>query len=550
LPALPAGFAELLAKTIDDITKDAEDRIKTHLAAHSMADAGWIAQGFDHADDMCPFCGQEIQGLPLLAAYQSVFSESYRELRGAVAAMKTAVGQAFGETALAKLETLAEQHKGGIEFWSKYCQVDAVAIAYPGSIHGAIKALGAAALELIERKSREPLEDIPADDPFLDAVGVYQSEQTKVYVLNQAIRLANELISTKKTESGVTDVEAATAELAHLKATKIRYGTMVAELCKEYIRLTGEKAELEKFKNTVRRELDTYTESVVKPYQNRINELLDGFNTGFMIDETKHSYAGGVATSSYQLVINQTAVEIGGGNTPNHVPSFKNTLSAGDRATLALAFFLADLERDKSASRKTVVFDDPFNSQDAFRRRQTIHEIMKIARQCAQVLVLSHDATFLKQIWDKSPASERAALTLADHGQMGSKIAECDLEKACQGRTATDMDDLQSYVTSGAGAHIDIIRKMRTVLETYMRSFYPRCCDDRDWLGDIVRKIREGGAEHPAAHMYDQLNQINDYTAQYHHGENVADGTPDFIDANELRGFARRTLRMVNALQA
>ena len=65
------------------------------------------------------------------------------------------------------------------------------------------------------------------------------------------------------------------------------------------------------------------------------------------------------------------------------------------------------------------MFDDPFNSQDAFRRRQTVHEIAKVARSSAQVIVLSHDATFLKQVWDKVPAADRVALTLADHRTTG-----------------------------------------------------------------------------------------------------------------------------------
>jgi hypothetical protein len=46
------------------------------------------------------------------------------------------------------------------------------------------------------------------------------------------------------------------------------------------------------------------------------------------------------------------------------------------------------------------------------------------------------------------------------------------------------------------------------------------------------------------------LDQINAYTSQYHHGEDVGDTTPDQIDPNELTGFARRTLRLANALQA
>ena len=257
-----------------------------------------------------------------------------------------------------------------------------------------------------------------------------------------------------------------------------------------------------------------------------------------------------MATSSYQLVINQVLVDVGTGEVAIARPSFKNTLSAGDRSTLALAFFLASIEHDANLASKVVIFDDPFNSQDAFRRTQTIHEIIKLSGGCRQVILLSHDANFLKLLWDKCAPSERASIQIADHGQIGSKITEINLDIACRGRTATDIDDLQAYVTNGAGQHIDIIRKMRTVLETYMHTTYPSSFNDRDWLGEIVGKIRNIGAAHPAHALYDRLNAINDYTAQYHHGENVTDTVPDQIDSTELRGFARQTLRIANALQA
>ena len=216
-----------------------------------------------------------------------------------------------------------------------------------------------------------------------------------------------------------------------------------------------------------------------------------------------------------------------------------------------MAFFLAHVERDQALGDKTVVFDDPFSSQDAFRRRQTVHEIAKVARSCAQVIVLSHDTTFLKQVWDKAPAAERVALTLADHRAQGSKIMPVDLGRACQGLTATDIDDLQTYVTSGAGTLVDLIRKMRGVLETHCWITYPASFrSGQDWLGEIVRKIRDGGDQHPAGDLHEELDQINDYIRQYYHGEDVADATPDLIDPTELTGYVQRTLRLVNALQA
>jgi hypothetical protein len=217
---------------------------------------------------------------------------------------------------------------------------------------------------------------------------------------------------------------------------------------------------------------------------------------------------------------------------------------------LALAFFLAHLERDPAKAEKTVVLDDPFTSQDAFRRRQTVHEIKKAGAECAQVIVLSHDVTFLKQVWEKAPASERTALLINDARSLGSKILPMDIDRACQGRVASEIDDLMTYETSGAGKPLDLIKKMRVVLETHCRATYMAYFEPTDWLGDIVRKIREGGDDHPAKTLYDELDQINDYTTSYHHGEDVADVTPEDIDPDELTGFVRRTLKIVNALQA
>jgi hypothetical protein len=167
------------------------------------------------------------------------------------------------------------------------------------------------------------------------------------------------------------------------------------------------------------------------------------------------------------------------------------------------------------------------------------------------VIVLSHDATFLKQVWDKAPAAERVALAIADHHAQGSKIMPVNLERACDGRTAADIDDLQTYVTSGAGTPRDLIRKLRGVLETHCHITYSAFFQaGQDWLGDIVRKIREGGDQHPARDLYDELDQINGYTSPYHHGEDVTDAMPDQIDQTELADYVRRTLRIVNALQA
>ena len=454
VPTLSAGFAGLLARTIDDIAQDAETSLAEHLAAHGMeADGGnWIAKGLNHADrGTCPFCGQDIQGLPLISAYRAIFSDRYNALRDDITALRAEIAEQFGDGALGGLNIRVEQNKGATEFWGRYCTFDPATLAFPDGIPEAIRTLAQAALTLLDRKARSPLEALPPDEAFTTAVDAYEAAQARAQEIAEATRAVNVLIAAKKEEAGAVHVQTAEAELARRKAIKVRHADPVVGLCADHVRITGEKQRIDDRKVDVRAQLDQHTNNVIRLYERRINHYLEAFNAGFRITETRHAYPGGTAASSYQLVINNTAIDLGDGRTPPDRPSFKNTLSSGDRTTLAFAFFIAQLEQDQALADKIVVFDDPFNSQDAFRRRQTVHEIAKVARCSAQVIVMSHDATFLKQVWDKAPAAERVALTLADHRTQGSKIMPVDLERACQGRTATDIDDLQTYMTSGAG---------------------------------------------------------------------------------------------------
>lgn len=551
LPA-PPDLDALLARTIDGIAPDAEVRIAAHLRAHPVPGGEqWLADGTAHAADACPFCSQDVRGVALVEAFRAVFGEGYRALKAEVTVQETAVNSAFGPAAVANIERQLEANDGAATYWRQYCDFDPAAVAAPGGIAEALREVQSAASALLAGKARAPLEAVARDQALTDALRQYRDVAARVDALNRSIRLVNAMIMQKKADTAGGDIPTLEARLARSRAVKKRHEDATAADCAEYVRLNAEKNAAEAAKADVRTRLEQHTRDVVRPYQNRINTLLDSFNAGFQITETRHNYAGGVATSSYQLVINGMPINIGDRGTPLHQPSFKNTLSAGDRSTLALAFFLAHLERDPRRAQMVVVFDDPFQSQDAFRRRQTVHEIKKCGMECAQVIVLSHDATFLKQLWDKAPSADRVALQISDARAQGSKLHQVDLDAATQGRVASEIDHLQSYLSTGTGHHlVDVIKKMRVVLETYCKTTYQTSFQPGDWLGDIVRKIRDGGDAHPAAALYDELDQINDYTAEYHHGQDADAVTDDQIDGTELTGFVKRTLKVVNALQA
>jgi len=110
-----------------------------------------------------------------------------------------------------------------------------------------------------------------------------------------------------------------------------------------------------------------------------------------------------------------------------------------------------------------------------------------------------------------------------------------------------ELDDLLMFRKTGAGELRDIIKKMRVVLETYFRSMYSGCFGPQDNLGAILTAIRTGGDDHPAAACYQDLDQINDYSANYHHGEDAQGRDEPPLDKGELGGFVDRALTLVNA---
>jgi wobble nucleotide-excising tRNase len=400
---------------------------------------------------------------------------------------------------------------------------------------------------VLDRKAAALLQPL-SDTPELTAALEQQTMiAASIADYNSACTVPNLAIQTVKAAASGGDFNAAEAKLLRLEAIKRRHDPASKTLCDRYRQLDTEKRDLERRKGEVRDHLEAHTGRVIGPYETRINNYLDLFNAGFKIVRTQHGYPGGVATSTYQS-INDTPVDLGDSRTPIERPSFKNTLSGGDRATLALAFFLAHLEREPDLAERIVIFDDPFTSQDAFRRHQTIYEIMRAANSCAQIVGLSHDATFLKQLWQKCPTDQRTAMQIIYHPTTGSKLSVFDLDNACRGRARAELDDLLAFRATGAGNLREIIKKLRVVLETFFRSNFPNSFLAEDNLGAILHKIRACGAGHPAHSHYETLERINDYTANYHHGEDASGAAEPVLDPTELMGYVNTTLRIVNAL--
>lgn len=549
--AVPDGILGILETDIDALGDAAEKTMAKHFARHGMEQRGqaWVGEGLSYvADDTCPLCGRgDFEGLPLIQAYRGLFSEKYQELRGRVVELSGPnLDETFGSSARTVISQRFETNSVLLSFWKTHCAFESTPESVSPIIE-AVRAIGDRLQLHVDRKLGAVSEPAINDQDRKDIEALVLVANEAVDIANAEIKAINSVIEAKKASIGDTDLAAETAALATKKLRRERHGETGAKLCKRLAGLKAEKKAFETEKKAVRQSLEDHTTSVITPYENRINFFLRRFQAGFSIAKTDHSYTGGVATSSYQLKINDVEIGVGDAKTPVTEPSFKNTLSGGDKSTLALAFFLAHLEKEDRLEERIVVFDDPFNSQDAFRRNQTIVQIMQAAKYCGQLIVLSHDIGFVEDIWAKFPADERAAAQIDYHRSEGSKIRELDVKNACRGRTTQERDALLNFMASGTGDPVDLIKKMRVVCESYFRFAYPGFFDEGDNCGAILQKIRDGGDEHPAHAKYDDLDEINDYSSQYHHGENARKPDEQAIDRTELEGYVERALILVNA---
>src|SRR5690606_18079003 len=102
--------------------------------------------------------------------------------------------------------------------------------------------------------------------------------------------------------------------------------------------------------------------------------------------------------TDYRLVVRRQEIKLGSSSDFSSGHNFATTLSEADKRTLALAFFVARIEAEPSLSSKIVILDDPVSSMDRNRRHQTIRRIATLATSCKQLIVLSHDAYFLRDL--------------------------------------------------------------------------------------------------------------------------------------------------------
>ncbi|MBS1814665.1 MAG: AAA family ATPase [Acidobacteria bacterium] len=510
----------------------------------------WIATGMsfvsETGQDDCPFCEQPLSTSPVIESYRGYFSEEYARLKAEIAELLRLLERQHGGDARAAFERSVRVAQERKQFWQEFISTpefgfDTVAVA--NTWRTAYDQLRT----LVEQKQAAPLEPVTLPEDLRGSIRDHVTNARMSHDLDPQITEANAQIALVRERLGTTDGRAIETNLARLRATRSRHSQAMTPLCDEYIAAKAAKETAENERDAAKAALDQYRNTVFPGYQTAINLYLGRLNAGFRVDRVVSTDTRGGPTCNYSLVVNNTQVPVAG-NAQNHGPSFRTALSAGDRNTLALAFFFAALDQNPNLAQSVVVIDDPLSSLDDHRILATTQELRRLGQRAAQLVVLSHNKPFLCRLWEGMDRQIRTALKIERDGA-GSTLSVWSVDAD----SITEHDRrhvlLTEYLVHGPrGNEREVARSLRPHLEAYLRVTCPEHFPPGTMLGPFhgLCQARYGLVNQILDRpQIDELHDIKEFANRYHH-ENPAWETEIINDA-ELAGFVNRTLAFTRA---
>ncbi len=549
LPTMDVEEAtSLLAKDVGHLAEKAAQRVHEHLSKLS-GDNGlvWLRQGtVFETDGNCPFCGQTLEANELVAAYGTYFSDAYSNLEEEVLEFVSEFRSLFSKEKLADCHEIIRQNESLSAFWNEHVDAE-----YPELSSKFIaekwNAFAEGVVETMMAKQGNPANSFDNDDRYLSGLAAFDELREHVGGYCENVEKANEVIGIKKQEIESADTSAIEQELARLRLTKLRFSADMIRLCDEYREMSEKKRELDAEKQEAKTALQHY-HAIFEQYEAATNRYLQKFAAGFKVDKVSSSYKGGTPKFEYALCINEQSYPLVD-TKDKGIQCFKNTLSSGDKSTLALAFFLSRLEHDPDVDQKTIVFDDPLSSLDGHRKMRTLQEINRVVERAQQVIVLSHDPLFLSSLWRRAHPDSRQKLRIFRSEDV-SDLREWEMEKDLRSKYHRNYFTLLAYLEEGlSGDALPIAQCIRPLLEGNLRFRFPNDFKERTMFGQMIREIKDASPDSPLCGLQGQLadlDAVNEYSSQFHHDDATA-GAVGAIPEPELRAYVEQAFKLVHS---
>jgi len=541
----------ILRRTLPELQGEAAARVRGHLRQLGRGGEAWVAEGVSRVaisnegndDDVCPFCAQTLAGSPLIRHYEVYFSDVYNGLKSAITRIGQSIAAEHSGEVQAAFERSVRISVQSREFWREFMDISEIDLDTAAVLRNWTAARDAV-LTTLRAKAAAPLEGMTLPADAIAAVELFERDMEAVAALSQRLIVSNSQIATIKERVSAANILALAGDVTRLWAVKARHSPPINDACSAYIAESESKSKTEQLRSSARIALDKYRSTIFPHYEHLVNQYLRRFNAGFRLGSVGSVNTRAGSSANYNVVINEIPV----GLSSKDGPSFRTTLSAGDRNTLALAFFFASLEQDPSMLNKIVVIDDPMTSLDEHRSLTTVQEVRGLIGRVEQVLVLSHSKPFLCAMWGGTDRRTRSALRINRSGA-GSTLTSWDVHQDCITEHDRRHALVTDYICAATPAHErNVAQALRPILEAYMRVAYPIEFPPGAMLGQFIRLARQRIGQQEelmTATDIDELERLLTYVNRFQHDSNPAWQTASINDL-ELTGFSERILRFTS----
>lgn len=543
-----------IEKSIDSISAEYLHKVQVHKNSLSMdgKSEDWIKQGFENIkDSTCPFCLRPFdKTVEIIEAYKQYFSDEYLNLINALSKIYVQITEYNLESYLLTVENQISKNNTSLEFWKSYIseipKLESI-IDHLSELDVALNSVKSVILD----KTKNPI--------IKKEISALTSFQSKIEDINKIIELYNKAISDfnlkiiavkSKNQPNLIKLE---NELNQLNAIKKRNNAEIVKLCDEYLKYDKGVKDLSSKKDQKQILLDSYSATIFTKYTAGINRYLKSFAPYLQIVDLQGSYVGSSKEPfvRYGLTIDGNEIKFEENSTQ---PTFKYSLSEGDKNALALSFFLTKLEVDANIQDKILVFDDPVSSFDFNRKAITINKLSELGKNAKQLFILTHNIIFACEFWKE--VNQLPVLSQCSRIQFignTSCLSKFDIDNETLSSILKDSKAIKRYLSSGCFTDEDrrsIARCLRPALESYFHLKFFDFVKQNDWLGNFISNVRSSSPTGPFYRLLpsvNELEEINDYSKKYHHRFNVSNESEPVTDA-ELRMYCQKTLDLIQLI--
>lgn len=535
------SFAEVISADLSSLSLAAD--YKTHVQIHNE----WIKDGMEilksEAKESCPFCFQAVKNNSAIATYKTLFSEEYETLRKKVGDQILSTDRIYSEAAVKNVIDLINRNSERCAFWHKLDKKIPESLALDISLEEVVGIFKKTLKNLLERKKDNLLEAISSNEnereglsnenKFREAIAKYNLLITEFNTFIQVVKDASRDIEELKlkNENNHTTVVCNDVGYRDEKTSKI-YKTL-----KEYRK---QKKDAETQIKVLREEIDQASLKVLEDYEQSINRELENFGVEFSIKGIKRR-SDSSRTESVHFNICLKGESFNPNGSSDNPYKLSNTLSTGDKSTLAFAFFIAKY-REKDISNQIFVFDDPITSLDFFRKIQTKNTIIRFSKNAAQVIVLTHSMEFAKLFNDVK--KERFIQIIKNNLSSGlsyipyNKFSDMSIEKHSH-----NYNNIQKYIADPASVNrLEVMKSVRPYAETTISQCLPDFASLS--LGKMIERLKN--QKNICEYYIEDLEIINGIIVlESSHGSSTIDANDyENITDDELMTVCKKVIQI------